>query len=306
MKNNYLLIAALCSSFAFAQQTISFESAEGYILGDINGQNGWTVTESGDGLLTNQIITSEQASTGSYAFKNAHLEGTGPQWLPIIGAEKTFTTPLDYTAATISYDFRAPEQLGSDFEFAVYGINEVEETFDVLTAVGFENQGMIYLYTAPNFDGYLRTDATWETNRWYNMQIQFTADQLIYRLDGEVIHTAQNTGTLNLLGITILHNNYGGDAYYDNIKINDQPLATYDFKTSQLKVYPNPVQDYLNIVLPPSEEVKQTSVYNMSGQLVKSISGGSEMNVQALEKGLYIIEVQTDHDKTYKSRFIKK
>ncbi len=306
MKKNYLFIAALCSALTFAQQTISFEASEGFVPGDLNGQNGWTVTESSDGFITNQLITDEQASTGSYSFKNAHLAGSGPQWFPIIGAEKSFTTPLDYTNTTISYDFRAPEQLGSDFEFAVYGIDETTQTYEIMTAVGFENQGMVYLYTTPNFGGYLRTTANWQPNRWYKMQVQFNTDQIIYRLDGQVIHTAENTGKLNLIGINFLHNNYGGDAYYDNITINDVPLAVYDMNAVALKVYPNPVQEMLQISLPANEAIKQTVIYNMSGQKVKTLSAEASVNVMNLSKGIYVIEVSTEAGKVYKSKFIKK
>lgn len=306
MKKNYLFIAALCSTLTFAQQTISFEASDGYVMGDLNGQNGWTVTESSDGFITNQIITDEQASAGSYSFKNAHLEGRGPQWFPIIGAEKSFSTPLDYSNTTISYDFRAPKQLGSDFEFAVYGIDETTQTYEIMTAVGFENQGKVYLYTEPNFTGYLRTDAKWKANTWYTMQVQFTPDNIIYRLDGAVIHTAENTGKLNLIGINFLHNNYGGDAYYDNITINDVPLAVYDGNAVSLKVYPNPVQEKLQISLPATETIKQTVIYNMNGQKVKILPAETSVNVMNLSKGLYVIEVVTDAGRVYKSKFIKK
>ena len=158
MKNKYLLILSLFSCVAMAQQTISFEASEGYNPGNINGQNGWTVTQSSDGPLTNQIITNELASNGTYAFKNAHVAQYGDQWFPIFGIEKSFSPALDYKNATISYDFYAPEQNGSDFEFALYNINQEEEVFDIVTAIGFENRGFIYIYPELNLGGFTYAD----------------------------------------------------------------------------------------------------------------------------------------------------
>lgn len=59
------------SFIGFSQQTISFEENEGFSLGNLNNQNDWEVTEGSDGVLTNQVISNEHASDGSYSFKNA-------------------------------------------------------------------------------------------------------------------------------------------------------------------------------------------------------------------------------------------
>lgn len=70
MKNKYLLILSLVSSFAFAQQTISFEPSEGYTAGDINGQNGWEVTLNNDEApINNQTISTEKAFEGTQSLK---------------------------------------------------------------------------------------------------------------------------------------------------------------------------------------------------------------------------------------------
>ena len=72
MKKFYFLSLALASSLVLSQQIISFEADEGFEIGSINNQNGWSVTEGNDGFIENQIITDETASDGSFSFMNGH------------------------------------------------------------------------------------------------------------------------------------------------------------------------------------------------------------------------------------------
>jgi len=91
MKNLNLLIIALSLSLnTFAQQTISFEESEGYSLGTIHNQNDWEVTEGSDGILTNQVISDEQAQDGVFSFKNAYEPDYDFQWLPIFWCRQNF------------------------------------------------------------------------------------------------------------------------------------------------------------------------------------------------------------------------
>jgi PKD repeat protein len=73
-----------------------------------------------------------------------------------------------------------------------------------------------------------------------------------------------------------------------------------------LSVYPNPVQDHMNLVLPGVEEV-ELYIYSITGQLMVS---GREMNVQesinvsGLEKGMYIVKAVSEGE-VYTVKFIK-
>ena len=305
MKNKYLLILSLISSFAFAQQNISFESSEGYTLGDINGQNGWTVTESSDGPLTNQLVTNEHASSGTYSFKNSFVSQYEPQWFPIFGIEKSFSPALDYKNTTISYDFYASEQNGADFEFALYNINQEEEVFDIITAVGFENRGNIYVYPELNFGGYTITDSKWQVNKWYNLKVEITEANIKYYLDNNLILSVANTSKVNVDGMNFLHNNYGGDAYYDNIKINGETMAVNDLSEGNIKLYPNPVKDILKLNLPNGEKIASIEVYNTVGQKISDFKNVEEINLSVLKTGVYMINIKNDTGKTYRSKIIK-
>lgn len=288
-----------------AQQTISFEASEGYNLGNINGQKGWTVTETSDGFLTNQVVTDEVASSGIYAFKNAFVPEYDDQWFPIFGIEKSFSPALDYKTTTISYDFYATEQQGSDFEFAMYSINQEDNVYDIVTAVGFENRGFIYIYPELNLGGFTYVDDKWEVNKWYNMKVEITENKINYYLDNKLILSVDNTSKVNIDGINFLHNNFGGNAYYDNIKINDEVMAVNDIKKGNIKLYPNPVKDFLKINVPENQIIKEINIYNMAGQKVKTIPSQKEINVENLPKGNYIIDIKTDKNQRFSSKFIK-
>ena len=69
MKNFYLTALLLVGTFISAQVNISFESSEGYSLGNLHDQNGWEVTESSSGIIQNQTVSDAQSSDGSFSFK---------------------------------------------------------------------------------------------------------------------------------------------------------------------------------------------------------------------------------------------
>src|SRR5690606_24243910 len=151
MKVIYFLGLSLMASMLMAQETISFESSEGFSLDNLHNQNGWEVTEGLDGILTNQIITDEEASDGIYSFKNAYEPDYDFQWLPIFGAAKSFTEALSFEEFSISYDIMVTQKLGADFEFTAYGINDVEE-FNPIAGLGMENRGMIYIISSIDYN----------------------------------------------------------------------------------------------------------------------------------------------------------
>lgn len=82
-------------------------------------------------------------------------------------------------------------------------------------------------------------------------------------------------------------------------------LSTEDFITSQIKLYPNPVKDILNIQFESLIIPNAIKVYNLLGQKMDIPTNDlTKINCSNLKPGCYILEVQTDRGKaTYK--FIK-
>lgn len=294
---------ALTSSLTFAQQTISFETTEGFQLGTLNTQNGWEVTEGTDGFITNQVITNEHASNGTYSFKNGDEPGFDFQWFPIFGASKTFETPLDHTNLTVSYDVKATALNGSDFEFVLYSIDANDE-FVPVAGVGIENRGFIYLIKDADYD-FDYAEAEWTPNEWVNIKIEISATEIKYYVDNVLQSTIANFTQLDVLGVNMLHNNYGNDAYYDNLVITNSDLGTTPFGQNSLAVYPNPAKDVVSLALPINTEVKEVVVYNVTGQEVLRTNQTENISISELATGTYFLKATTTNGASLTKKILK-
>ncbi len=305
MKNLYFLAAALFCTTLSAQNVISFESSEGYQLGDIRAQNSWTVTDDGEGnFIQNQVISAEQASVGTNSYKNAYEAQYGPQFYPIIGAQKDIIPALDYYNATVSFDVYITELDGSNFEMAAYGISPSQE-FNPVFDIAFDYTGSLMVLTSVDFD-LVDTGATWVANQWYNVKVKISANEVKYYIDNNLIYTTPNFTQLNLDGLNFLHDNYSGDAYIDNIIINEADMAVSSVNKGKIAVYPNPVKSNLNFSLPNGEKISQISIHNMAGQkvLAQTLTNAT-INLETLQAGTYIVTVTNAAGTSYSSKFIK-
>ncbi|ALM47604.1 hypothetical protein AMR72_01040 [Flavobacterium psychrophilum] len=303
MKNIYTALIALITSFTFAQETISFESAEGYQLGTLNAQNGWEITEGSDGFLLNQVVSSEKASQGSYSFKNSYEPDFDFQWLPIFGASKTFAEPADYTEFTISYDIMVTDTLGSDFEFTLFAIDENDE-YAPVAGVGIENRGMVYLIKDVNY-GIEYADSEWLPNEWINVRIEVTATEIKYYINNVLEQTLSNFTKLNIVGFNMLHNNYGYDAYYDNIVVSDGTLSDENFKDSSLLVYPNPTVNTLSVAMSGNTEISGIEIYNLTGQNVLQTKQTQNIDISQLASGSYFLKATDTNGASFTKKILK-
>lgn len=84
-------------------------------------------------------------------------------------------------------------------------------------------------------------------------------------------------------------------------------LATSNVKLYEVSIYPNPTSDILKVKLLKNEKSK-IEIYDLSGRLVKQMNANSdniELNVSALDKGTYLINIVTPSD-TISKKIIKK
>ena len=95
-----------------------------------------------------------------------------------------------------------------------------------------------------------------------------------------------------------------GAAYVFEFGIVSSTHLTID--DSNLKIYPNPVQNILNI---SSDEAFQfATIYNVLGQSIQQISiqnNQAEINVSTLPKGSYILQLVNEKGQTISRQFIK-
>ncbi|UZT96719.1 DUF5074 domain-containing protein [Chryseobacterium fluminis] len=79
-------------------------------------------------------------------------------------------------------------------------------------------------------------------------------------------------------------------------------LATAEVKKLEFAVYPNPVTDILYIKT--QEQVKNITLYDISGKLINVQYNNGQINVSALPKGMYILRATTDKA-VYQQKLIK-
>ena len=80
----------------------------------------------------------------------------------------------------------------------------------------------------------------------------------------------------------------------------------YQFK-NQLSVFPNPTSDIINIKANINLVINKLYIYNLNGRLLKeSTTDLNKINISELSKGIYLLKVVSNEDKTAVFRIIKK
>ncbi|KJD33340.1 hypothetical protein PK35_05635 [Tamlana nanhaiensis] len=72
------------------------------------------------------------------------------------------------------------------------------------------------------------------------------------------------------------------------------------------KIYPNPVNNYLNVTISHSESIKSLKIYDVFGKTIleNELNRSEPIDVSGLQKGLYFIKVETE-TKAYVRKFLK-
>lgn len=95
--------------------------------------------------------------------------------------------------------------------------------------------------------------------------------------------------------------NYARGLNLDNISVYDaNNLSTKEAAKAEVKIYPNPVKDILNIQT--SEKINSIQVYSLTGKLLKTFNNNDrQFNLSDLTKGVYLLRVKyTGYDQSYK------
>ena len=93
-----------------------------------------------------------------------------------------------------------------------------------------------------------------------------------------------------------------GYGQVEDYTLNVGQLAVSDVKKNSVNVYPNPAKDIINISNVSSKA--QFEIYSVGGQLVNQGTTDGKVNVSKLTKGVYILSVESNGEKT-QTKFIK-
>ncbi|WP_430809636.1 MULTISPECIES: LamG-like jellyroll fold domain-containing protein [unclassified Carboxylicivirga] len=89
--------------------------------------------------------------------------------------------------------------------------------------------------------------------------------------------------------------------------VDTTPTGMEDIENTagQMRVFPNPVKSVLNIEMPAGERLRSGKVFNTRGAVVREIAEAQvQVPVQALNTGLYFIQIESDTNTSYTSKFI--
>jgi len=86
--------------------------------------------------------------------------------------------------------------------------------------------------------------------------------------------------------------------------VNTTAMSTKDFiKNAEIKLYPNPVDDVLNIEF--DDEVLECVIYDNVGKKVMNCVGCNSLNVEKLSEGVYFLKIKT-REGYLSGKFVKK
>lgn len=122
-------------------------------------------------------------------------------------------------------------------------------------------------------------------------------------------HTATYTAPTSGIYYFGIHNNtplatVQTFLFLDSISLTSN-LSTNDNLISAFSIYPNPASTVINISNINNVEIKNISVVDINGRVIKNQSGAlAEINVSDINTGVYFVNIETNEGKTTK-KFIK-
>lgn len=289
-----LLTASIVFAFGqgklVAQMTekISFETAEGFQLGDLHGQHGWesygTANDSVN-IVSTLYSDGEQAveliANGNFTFK---------------GFQKN-TTNL-HAITKYSWDVWIADAEWSETLFDI-----VDETTDANYSINLGMGGDVWVG-----DGGQLTQVnglSFNSDQWYKLSYLVNHDTGKVELffDGTSLSILSLTPDFEVNKLDFYAFDLGSSFAIDNIMIEEiADLSTQDLLMPSIQIYPNPANDYLTIET--SQTIQGFEIYSLTGQLIKK-GTTTKVDVSRLKKGNYIIQVKTT-ESVLSKKFIKK
>ena len=97
---------------------------------------------------------------------------------------------------------------------------------------------------------------------------------------------------------------YVDSMVFDNVVPSALVTTEFENTTNTISLYPNPAHEVLNIS--STNSITRIEVYDMQGRNVASNYNASNVNVEGLVKGVYIVKVMQENGSVVAKQFIKK
>jgi hypothetical protein len=290
----FLLFGAFC--FKAQLQKISFEASEGYTVGNLGGQQGWAVW--GGLPVANAQVVSSNPTDGTRSFNmisNGFVQN-------LCGIEKNITSLITSNDVEVSFDYNFAGLNSSSYEIAIYNnalISDFTASFQIDYLTGT---------LSSRTDSGLVNGPVLTPNQWYNLKvvIKQSDNTLQYFVNGTQIYSGALGVNKNVQAIDFVYDDYGTGFKVDNIQINNLSVLSIDEvrKREEVKIYPNPTAEILNIET--TDKIHSIAIFDAQGSLIKifqenGISNGKRIDISYLVSGLYIVKI-----KLYDCEFVKK
>jgi len=290
-------ISAVLSTLIFGQQTISFESSEGYNLGSVVGQKEWAVKTDNVPNSNFKVITGE-ASDGNNSVEVTSTNQYTENFTFL------FKKIPEYNRLSVSADVKLERLDSSDYYLLSLYYNN-NGNYSWAGGFNFMWSGKLYADSDVNF----KDLGSWIPGQWYNLRIEIdhVAEKTIkYYLNNQLVHTSPlGPKVVRANDLNFEFDNDGSGFIVDNIIVKDiDQMAVSDVSKSQLNIYPNPAFEFINIRT--DDKIKSVKIYSATGNLVKTENDHlSVISIASLPKGNYMVTIETDKGSETK-KIIKK
>lgn len=277
--------------------SFSFESSEGFTLGEVGGQNNWIANPT-YGQFVNVVDTESTDGNFSIYFSG---DPNGP--IPNNGITGIEAPAFNFTDVTFSVDLF----LESGVDSSEFDVILQSPTQNALTSrVAFLNGEILIADAVPTPQFVIAGSYT--NDVWFKLKIihDFTNGALEYYIDDALLYTG-NVVNGTIIEQMLLYSSFNQTGIYvDNINFTSNTMSVEEFANINLEIYPNPTTDAIYIKSDNTLAVNDVHIYDLSGRKFEAnLNADYSVNVDYLSSGNYLLVVDTDKG-TQSIQFIKK
>lgn len=192
----------------------------------------------------------------------------------------------------------------SKAELILYAANQLGVA--VVNTLPFEG-GHITDYTLPITPQVLSNTVVTDETGWTLIEGLFTAqggEQFIiigHFPDPQTLQVMQN-------GVYIDYTNVYHTYYYiDDVSLRKGDfLSNKTFKGKEIKIYPNPTNNYVTIDGISSDEVKTITLFDVNGKRVYAVINNNQIDISELSSGIYMLKIETKEGYVLNDKIVKK
>ena len=288
--------------FLNAQTILLTDDFESYTVGGYLGtqSSGWTTWDNMPGTATDAFVSDEQAASGTKSVKLVSPTGGGPSDLLLPFA-------ADYTQGSYEVALKMYVVSGNGAYYNIQtsykpGVEWAMEVYFTIAGTASLNAG-----------GTGAASFNYTHDTWIDLKViaDLDIDTGKFYVDNNLIHswkwssTAQGGKNVKVIGGLNIYAS-GGAAppnaeaalyYVDDVVLTELPAATGindPAETTNFRVYPNPVNDYLQVEFEKSNTFMEIRFLDLAGRTISTFQHNSQrvftMNLSELPSGLYFME----------------